>query len=129
LDEPSAGLHPTDTRALLEALHKLKHSGNSLIVVEHDLDIVRNAEWIVDVGPGAGQGGGCVLYSGPLQGLAAVAESATARYLHHGVPPLNAATTEGMAHSEEHFAQQSARNRCRCSRRRAYGGDRRIGCG
>jgi excinuclease ABC subunit A len=91
LDEPSAGLHPTDTRALLEALHKLKHSGNSLIVVEHDLDIVRNAEWIVDVGPGAGQGGGCVLYSGPLQGLAAVAESATARYLHHGVPPLNAA--------------------------------------
>jgi excinuclease ABC subunit A len=91
LDEPSAGLHPSDTQALLEALHKLKDSGNSLIVVEHDLAIIRNAEWIVDVGPGAGQRGGCVLYSGPPQGLAMVAESATARYLHHAGPPLKSA--------------------------------------
>ena len=54
LDEPSAGLHPADTEALLRALDRLKASGNSLFVVEHDLDVIRHADWIVDVGPGAG---------------------------------------------------------------------------
>ena len=81
LDEPSAGLHPADTEALLRALHRLKASGNSLFVVEHELDIVRQADWIVDVGPGAGEEGGEVLYSGPLSGLAEVHKSQTRRYL------------------------------------------------
>ena len=81
LDEPSAGLHPADTEALLRALHRLKASGNSLFVVEHELDIVRHADWIVDVGPGAGEEGGEVLYSGPLSGLAEVHRSQTRRYL------------------------------------------------
>src|SRR5205814_737380 len=54
LDEPSAGLHPTDTAALLTALARLKSSGNSLFVVEHELDVMRQADWIVDVGPDAG---------------------------------------------------------------------------
>jgi excinuclease ABC subunit A len=81
LDEPSAGLHPADTQALLQALEQLKLAGNSLFVVEHDLDVMRRAEWIVDVGPDAGGGGGKVLYSGPLEGLRAVAESHTRRYL------------------------------------------------
>ena len=58
LDEPSAGLHPADTEALLRALDRLKSSGNSLFVVEHELDVVRQADWIVDVGPGAGEHGG-----------------------------------------------------------------------
>ncbi len=58
LDEPSAGLHPADTEALIEALDALKAAGNSLFVVEHDLDVIRHADWIVDVGPGAGQHGG-----------------------------------------------------------------------
>src|SRR5207248_8912068 len=65
LDEPSAGLHPADTEALLRALDRLKASGNSLFVVEHDLDVIRHADWIVDVGPAAGEQGGFVLYSGP----------------------------------------------------------------
>jgi excinuclease ABC subunit A len=91
LDEPSAGLHPNDTQALLEALQQLKRSGNSVMVVEHDLDIMRRAEWIVDVGPGAGQRGGRVLYSGPICGLTAVAESQTARYLSDAPMPLNGA--------------------------------------
>ena len=52
LDEPSAGLHPADTEALLDALQALKKSGNSLFVVEHELDVIRRADWIVDVGPG-----------------------------------------------------------------------------
>ena len=72
LDEPSAGLHPADTEALLRALDRLKASGNSLFVVEHELDVVRQADWIVDVGPGAGEHGGEILYSGPLAGLADV---------------------------------------------------------
>ena len=81
LDEPSAGLHPADTEALLRALDRLKESGNSLFVVEHDLDVVARADWIVDVGPAAGQHGGQILYSGPPEGLRNVQASSTARYL------------------------------------------------
>ena len=81
LDEPSAGLHPADTEALLAALARLKASGNSLFVVEHELDVIRAADWIVDVGPKAGDYGGRVLYSGPPAGLEKVAQSCTRRYL------------------------------------------------
>jgi len=81
LDEPSAGLHPADTEALLRALERLKSSGNSLFVVEHELDVVRHADWIVDVGPDAGAQGGQIMYSGPLAGLADKRESRTRPYL------------------------------------------------
>ncbi|WP_433961770.1 excinuclease ABC subunit A [Deinococcus sonorensis] len=81
LDEPSAGLHPADTEALLSALNGLKAAGNSLFVVEHDLTVVRRADWLVDVGPGAGNQGGEVLYSGPPDGLREIRSSQTARYL------------------------------------------------
>jgi excinuclease ABC subunit A len=81
LDEPSAGLHPADTEALLAALDQLKNAGNSLFVVEHALDVIRRADWIVDVGPQAGEGGGEILYSGPPEGLKQVERSHTKRYL------------------------------------------------
>ena len=81
LDEPSAGLHPADTEALLRALDRLKASGNSLFVVEHELDVIRHADWIVDVGPGAGEAGGHILYSGPPGGLRQVELSQTRRHL------------------------------------------------
>ncbi len=81
LDEPSAGLHPADGEALLAALHRLKGEGNTLFVVEHDLATMQQADWLVDVGPGAGVRGGAVLYSGPPAGLAGVAASQTRRYL------------------------------------------------
>ena len=81
LDEPSAGLHPADTEALLAALDRLRASGNSLFVVEHELDVIRHADWIVDVGPLAGLHGGRVLYSGPPAGLERVPESRTRQYL------------------------------------------------
>jgi excinuclease ABC subunit A len=81
LDEPSAGLHPADTEALLAALDQLKGAGNSLFVVEHALDVIRCADWIVDVGPQAGEGGGEILYSGPPEGLKKVDGSHTRRYL------------------------------------------------
>ncbi|MEV7579011.1 excinuclease ABC subunit UvrA [Streptomyces erythrochromogenes] len=81
LDEPSAGLHPADTEALLGVLDRLKEAGNTVFVVEHHLDVVRHADWLVDVGPLAGERGGRVLHSGPPADLAGVAESATARHL------------------------------------------------
>ncbi|MET0702805.1 MAG: ABC transporter, partial [Mycobacterium sp.] len=81
LDEPSAGLHPADAEPLLDVLDRLRRSGNSLFVVEHDMDVVRRADWIVDVGPGAGELGGRVLYSGPVPGLADVPDSVTRRHL------------------------------------------------
>ncbi|MFD7444720.1 ATP-binding cassette domain-containing protein [Streptomyces sp. NPDC059909] len=81
LDEPSAGLHPADTEALLVVLDRLKAGGNTVFAVEHHLDVVRHADWIVDVGPRAGEHGGQVLHSGPPERLADVAESATRRFL------------------------------------------------
>jgi excinuclease ABC subunit A len=82
LDEPSAGLHPADTEALLRALDKLKASGNSLFVVEHEIDVIRHADWIVDVGPAAGEQGGQILYSGLPDGLRQVKESVTRHYIY-----------------------------------------------
>ncbi|WP_287030274.1 excinuclease ABC subunit UvrA [Pseudomonas sp. UBA6310] len=81
LDEPSAGLHPADGEALFDALQQLKEAGNSLFVVEHDLETMRRADWLVDVGPAAGEHGGQILYSGPPDGLADVEASQTRQYL------------------------------------------------
>lgn len=81
LDEPSAGLHPADTEALMRALDRLKKAGNTLFVVEHEMDVIRRADWVVDVGPAAGTEGGRILYSGPLPGLASVEPSQTRKYV------------------------------------------------
>lgn len=81
LDEPSAGLHPADGEALFTALERLKAAGNSLFVVEHDLETMRRADWLIDVGPAAGEHGGQVLYSGPPAGLADIEASQTREYL------------------------------------------------
>ena len=81
LDEPSAGLHPADAEPLVALLEQLRHAGNSMLVVEHDLSLAARADWIVDVGPAAGEHGGEVLYSGPVAGLVDVTGSTTARYL------------------------------------------------
>ncbi|KAE9644659.1 excinuclease ABC subunit UvrA [Pseudomonas sp. PB106] len=81
LDEPSAGLHPADGEALFEALQRLKADGNTLFVVEHDVETMRRADWLIDVGPAAGEKGGQVLYSGPPAGLAGIEASQTRAYL------------------------------------------------
>jgi excinuclease ABC subunit A len=94
LDEPSAGLHPIDTESLLRALSRLKAAGNSLFVVEHNLDVVRQADWIVDVGPGAGEQGGHVLHSGPPDALRQVEASRTRVHLFDAPPPLTRAPRE-----------------------------------
>ncbi|GAA4321874.1 excinuclease ABC subunit UvrA [Mucilaginibacter gynuensis] len=94
LDEPSAGLHPADTEALLRALEKLKASGNSLFVVEHEIDVIRHADWIVDVGPAAGEKGGYILYSGLPAGLKDIEASVTRRYIYESVASSQAKARE-----------------------------------
>jgi len=81
LDEPSIGLHQRDNRRLIETLTRLRDLGNTLIVVEHDEDTIRAADWIVDIGPGAGEHGGHVVHSGDFAGLLASPESITGAYL------------------------------------------------
>ena len=81
LDEPSIGLHQRDNRRLIETLTRLRDLGNTLIVVEHDEDTIRTADWIVDIGPGAGEHGGRVVHSGDLAGLLVAPESVTGAYL------------------------------------------------
>ena len=81
LDEPSIGLHQRDNTRLIETLQRLRDLGNTLIVVEHDEDTIRSADWIVDIGPGAGELGGEVVYSGDVAGLAGAEGSITGDYL------------------------------------------------
>lgn len=81
LDEPSIGLHPRDTANLLQLMYRLKDKGNSVFIVEHDPDIIQAAEWIIDIGPGAGKNGGQVVYNGPAAGLLQ-SDSITGKYLN-----------------------------------------------
>jgi excinuclease ABC subunit A len=81
LDEPSIGLHQRDNHRLLETLLRLRNMGNTLIVVEHDEDTIRAADWVVDIGPGAGEHGGHVVVSGPVDELLASEDSMTGAYL------------------------------------------------
>ena len=131
LDEPSAGLHPADAEPLMTVLDQLKAAGNSLFVVEHDMDVVRRADWIVDVGPGAGEHGGRVLYSGPVDGLEDVEESVTGavpvRAGHRARP--RAARAIVVAVPAPRHAAQPRRRRSRVPPRRPDGGDRRVRVG
>src|SRR6202008_3758370 len=81
LDEPSIGLHQRDNQKLLDTLLRLRDLGNTLIVVEHDEDTIRAADWVVDIGPGAGEHGGHVVVSGPVEDLLASEKSLTGAYL------------------------------------------------
>ena len=97
LDEPSAGLHPADAEPLLEVLEQLKTTGNTVFIVEHNMDMVRRADWLVDVGPLAGEQGGHVVYSGPVEGLADVAESLTRPFLLGELSPAAPLSTQSAA--------------------------------
>jgi excinuclease ABC subunit A len=81
LDEPSIGLHQRDNRRLIETLERLRDLGNMLIVVEHDEDTIRHADWVVDIGPGAGEHGGEIVVSGPVDDLIASKQSLTGAYI------------------------------------------------
>ncbi|MGD9702480.1 MAG: excinuclease ABC subunit UvrA [Acidimicrobiia bacterium] len=81
LDEPSIGLHQRDNRRLIDTMIRLRDLGNTVIVVEHDEDTIKEADWVVDIGPGAGEHGGAVVYSGPVKGLTKTKDSITGQYL------------------------------------------------
>jgi excinuclease ABC subunit A len=81
LDEPTIGLHPRDNERLIDMLHQLQRRGNTVVIVEHDEEMIRSADYIVDMGPGAGRQGGEVVYQGALAGLLACGRSQTAAYL------------------------------------------------
>lgn len=81
LDEPTTGLHMYDIEKLLHTLHQLVETGNTVVIIEHNMDIIRNCQYIVDMGPGGGETGGRVLYQGPLHGIMKVKDSYTREYL------------------------------------------------
>jgi excinuclease ABC subunit A len=81
LDEPTTGLHPSDVAKLMTQLDGLVQSGNTVVVVEHDMSVAAASDWIIDIGPGAGDEGGHIVASGPPQKIASMTQSRTAKYL------------------------------------------------
>ncbi|MEO8807643.1 MAG: hypothetical protein ABI433_16305, partial [Burkholderiaceae bacterium] len=81
LDEPTTGLHFADIDLLLRVLHQLRDAGNTIVVIEHNLDVIKTADWIIDMGPEGGAGGGLVVASGTPEDVAGNPTSFTGRYL------------------------------------------------
>ena len=81
LDEPTTGLHLDDVRTLCRVLDRLVDAGHTVLVIEHHLDVIKRADWVIEMGPGAGDAGGCVVAQGTPEDVARVAESTTGRYL------------------------------------------------
>jgi excinuclease ABC subunit A len=96
LDEPTTGLHAADVSKLLEVLHRLVDAGNTVVVIEHNLDVVKTADWIIDLGPEGGDGGGRVIAVGTPEEIIGVEASHTAEYLRHVLeqPVANAASRD-----------------------------------
>ena len=81
MDEPTTGLHPSDVEKLVAQLNKLVNGGNTVIVVEHDMHVIAQSDWVIDIGPGAGEEGGRIIAQGTPGEVARVKESKTAEYL------------------------------------------------
>jgi len=100
LDEPTTGLHPADVERLVTQLDGLVAAGNTVIVVEHDMRVVAGSDWIIDIGPGAGEEGGRVVASGPPSQVARAAESRTAPYLARFLNPAESPPTGSVSSAE-----------------------------
>ena len=108
LDEPTTGLHFEDVKKLLEVLHELVDNGNTVLVIEHNLDVIKTADWILDLGPEGGDGGGKIVAEGTPEDVAKIKTSYTGQYLAHAMkrqagrtgaakPKLKAAAAEASA--------------------------------
>jgi len=86
LDEPTTGLHFEDVRKLLEVLHRLVETGNTVLVIEHNLEVIKTADWVLDLGPDGGSGGGRLIAAGPPEEIARVGESHTGHHLARHLP-------------------------------------------
>jgi excinuclease ABC subunit A len=86
LDEPTTGLHFEDVRKLLEVLHRLVEGGNTVVVIEHNLEVIKTADWVLDLGPDGGAGGGRLVAEGPPEEIVKVADSYTGQYLARHLP-------------------------------------------
>ncbi|MBU3921142.1 MAG: ATP-binding cassette domain-containing protein, partial [Alphaproteobacteria bacterium] len=100
LDEPTTGLHFDDVKKLLEVLHELVDAGNTVVVIEHNLDVVKTADWVLDLGPEGGDGGGKLIASGTPEDIAAIPQSHTGRFL-----------AETFRRQDERRAQRSKRQK------------------
>ena len=86
LDEPTTGLHFDDVRRLLTVLQRLVDQGNTVLVIEHNLDVIKTADWVIDLGPGGGTGGGTIVAEGPPEHIATVESSHTGHFLRDLLP-------------------------------------------
>ena len=105
LDEPTTGLHFDDVRKLLEVLHRLVDLGNTVLVIEHNLDMIKTADWVIDLGPEAGDEGGRIVAEGPPEVVAATAESRTGQFLK---PVLEAGPLEARDYPTQSYSDQSS---------------------
>lgn len=94
LDEPTTGLHPADVERLERQLHQLVDGGNTVVVAEHDMGVVAGADWVIDLGPGAGDAGGRIVAAGPPEDVAQAKDSRTAPYLNAHLRPAPASAVE-----------------------------------
>jgi excinuclease ABC subunit A len=95
LDEPTTGLHFADIDLLLKVLHQLRDAGNTIVVIEHNLDVIKTADWVIDLGPEGGSGGGLIVAAGTPEAIAANESSQTGRYLAPLLAPFSAGSTGG----------------------------------
>ena len=121
LDEPTTGLHFEDIRKRLIVLQGLVDKGNTVIVIEHNLDVIKNADWIIDMGPEGGSGGGRVIAQGTPESIAANADSHTGRFLapvlERGAPPTKAAPARRAATSTSVATKTPEIGRASCRER------------
>ena len=117
LDQPTTGLHFHDIKLLLEVLYRLRDAGNTVVVIEHNMDVVKTADWVIDLGPEGGDGGGRIIAAGTPESISKSAESHTGRYLAQVLTDTNDRTI--LAHDEPDGDQQGRAHAGRDPRRGA----------
>jgi len=110
LDEPTTGLHFEDVRKLLEVLHRLVEQGNTVVVIEHNLDVIKTADWVIDLGPGGGVNGGRIIAEGPPERIVEEPLSATGQYLRPLLERASGSPAKAGAQPDKDSAAQSSKD-------------------